>query len=204
MLFPDYNQTTVVYHVVPITDLKKIISEGIEYDDKKTYKSKYLSFHKYIDTFRNESIPPWVVREKAIFASMNFSKGHSWHSHSVLIALKIDPKRCWIANENLANKIYEPFILKDIKGFEEAAGYLSDEGTKSIAKYWDTSLSFLENLNERKDMTKGYDAEVLIFHKIEPEDITPLSIGSDHVMMPVENWKEFLRGNLNENRENTQ
>lgn len=194
MLFPDYNQTKVVYHVAPITDLRKIINTGIKYDDKKTYESKYLNFHKYIGSFKSERIPSWVIREKAIFASMNFSKGHCWHSHSVIMALKIDPNKCWIANENLANKTYEPFILKDVEGYESAKDYLRDEGTKLIKEYWDTSLSFLDNLKARKDTTKSYDAEVLIFHKVEPKDITPLFIVSDHVMMPVERWKEFFQG----------
>lgn len=194
MLFPDYNQTTVVYHVAPITDFKKIINEGIKYDDKKTYKSKYLSFHKHIDSLKSEAVPSWVIREKAIFASMNFSKGHCWHSHSVIMALRIDPEKCWIANENLANKIYEPFILKGIPGYEAAGKYLRDEGTKLINKYWHTSLSFLDNLKARKDKIKGYDAEVMIFYKVEPQDITPLFIVSDHVMMPVQRWKEFFQG----------
>ena len=194
MLFADYNQTKVVYHVAPITDLKKIINKGIEYDDKKTYKSKYLSFHKHIDSFKNKRIPQWVMRERGIFASMNFSKEHCWHSHSVLLALNINPNKCWIANENLANKTYEPFILKDIEGFEEAGDYLKNQGYKSIKKYWDTSLSFLDNLKIRKDMTKGYDAEVLIFHSIESKDIIPVAIVSDHVIMSVKRWKELFRG----------
>lgn len=194
MIFADYSKTKLVYHVAPITDLDRIIKQGIRYDDKTTYKSKYLSFHQYIDQFKSSKIPKWVVREKAIFASLNFLNNHCWHSHSVLMGLRINPSKCWIANENLANTIYEPFILKNVKGFSEAEGYLRKKGEKILKKYWDTSLSFAGNLGVRMDLEEGYDGEVLIFHEILPKDIMLLSIVSDHKNMPIEKWKKFLKG----------
>jgi len=105
LLFSDYTETGFVYHVAPITDLKKIIEEGIRYNDKNTYLDKYLSFHKFIDSFKIDSFPQWLNREKAIFSSLNFAKDHCWHSHSVIMALRIEPEKCWIANENLANEV---------------------------------------------------------------------------------------------------
>lgn len=192
--FPDYNTTEVVYHVACITDLENILKNGIKYNDKSTYSTMYLDFHKYISSLKPEHIPDWVVREKAIFASLNYKKNHSWHSHSVILAIKIDKDRCWIANENLANKIYEPFILKDIKFFEVAKSYLDREGKKAIEEYWNTSLSFNENLLLRRDKEKGYDAEVMIFHDIKPEDITILRIITDHKIMTLEECLKLYKG----------
>lgn len=192
--FPDYNTTETVYHVACITDLDNILNKGIKYNDKSTYSTMYLEFHKYISSFKPENIPDWVIREKAIFASLNYKKDHSWHSHSVVLALKIDKERCWIANENLANRIYEPFILKDVKYFEVANSYLNREGKKAIEEYWNTSLSFNENLLLRRDKEKGYDAEVMIFHDIKPEDITILRIISDHKIMTFEECLELYKG----------
>ncbi len=194
IFFPDYITTEVVYHVVCITDLDNIIKNGIKYDDKSTYRTMYLNFHKFISSLKPNSIPDWVRREKAIFASLNYNSDHSWHSHTAILSLKIDKDRCWIANENLANRIYEPFILKDLKSFEIANRYLNKEGKKTIEEYWSTSLSFNENLLLRRDKENGYDAEVMIFHDIKPEDITILRIISDHKIMTVEECLELYKG----------
>ncbi|MTI70145.1 MAG: hypothetical protein FH751_07840 [Firmicutes bacterium] len=192
MIFPDYKETGLVYHVAPIIDLDEIINKGIKYDDKITYTTKYKAFHRYIDSFKKDFIPSWVIREKTIFASLNFNNGHTWHSHTVIMGLKINEDKCWIANENLANDIYEPFILKDIKSFEVAKDYLDKKGNKTIEKYWNTSLSFKENLKLRRDKTKGYDAEVLIQHDILKKDIKLIAIVSDHKIMSINEWKSFL------------
>lgn len=193
MLFPDYIDTGLVYHIVPITDLKRVLSEGIKYDDKITYTTKYLEFHKFLDELRPDNLPQWVERKKAIFASLNFDENHCWHSHTALLGIKINQNRCWIANENLANSVYESFILKDILRFQYAKKFLENRGKKLIKDYWDTSLSFVENLRIRKDKTAGYDAEVLILHNINPEDIVIISIISDHKMMTVEEWNEYFK-----------
>lgn len=192
MLFPDYSQTGVVYHVASITDLNNILENGIKYDDKASYITKYKNFHKYIDSLKTKEIPSWVIRQKAIFASLNFDDKHCWHSHTVIMAVKIQPEKCWIANENLANSIYEPFILKDVKGFNCANNYLETKGREIAQKYWETSLSFIDNLRERRDKKKGYDAEVMIFHDIPPDDIKLIYIVSDHKMMTIQEWKKFF------------
>ncbi|WIV11889.1 hypothetical protein [Proteiniborus sp. MB09-C3] len=192
--FSDYNDTEVVYHVACITDIDNILRNGIKYNDKSTYDTMYFDFHKYISSLKPDNIPDWVKREKAIFASLNYNSDHSWHSHTVIMSFKIDKDRCWVANENLANRIYEPFILKNIKSFEIANKYLDKEGKKVIEDYWNTSLSFNENLVARRDKEKGYDAEVMIFHDIEPDDITILRIISDHKIMTVKECLELYKG----------
>lgn len=195
MLFPDYTQTGVVYHIININDYQKIKEEGIKYDSKFTYKCKYLDFHKFMDSHKPAHIPRWVDRSKAIFGSMNFKEDHHWHSHSVLLAVKIDPKRCWVANENMANQVYEPFVLHRLEEFKGAARFLERKGREIIREYWETSLSFEENLKYRRDREPGYDAEVMIFHSIKPEDIQCLAIVSDHSIMTVAQWKEtFCKG----------
>jgi len=65
---------------VSIVDLEKTLAEGIRFDDKKTYYYKYYNFHDYFDRYKTSDIPSWVLRKKAIFASMNFKENHSWHS----------------------------------------------------------------------------------------------------------------------------
>jgi len=197
MYFPDYTQTGLVYHVVSLNDLAKVRSRGIRYDDKSTYQEKYRDFHVFLNGYRTDKIPGWVDRTKAIFASMNFRKDHAFHSHSMLLAFRIDPERCWIANENRANQLYEPFILQDVEGFQGAKDYLAGRGKGLIREYWDTSLSFADNLRLRRDRVKGYDAEVLVFHEIKPEDIHYIAVVSDHRIMTVEEWKRAFCGGSN-------
>lgn len=192
MFFDDYSKTGKIYHIAPINDLKQILSEGIKYDDKVTYKNKYYEFHSFIDSVKPKYIPSWIERKKAIFATMNYRKDPNFYSHTVVMALKVDPSKCWIANESRANEIYEPFILQDIKELIGVKEYINTKGKDTIEEYWKTSLSFKENLNKRIDLKEGYDAEVLIFHPIEPKDIEILYIVSDHRLMKFNEWKKVF------------
>ena len=195
MIFPDYMETKKVYHIISIIDLNKTLEFGIKYDDKNTYRSNYYKFHDYIDQYKGEKIPEWVIRKKAIFASLNFAKDHMFHSHTALLSIKIDTEKCWIANENLANEVYEPFILHNLNEYKKAREYLSREGSKMLRKYWSTSCSFNDNLKIRLDKMEKFDAEVLIFHDIKPSDIEVLYIISDHRMMTKGEWKEHFCSN---------
>lgn len=192
MFFLDYTETNRVYHIISIIDINMALKNGIKYDDKRTYLSKYYKFHDYIDKYKNPNIPDWVIRKKAIFSSLNFAKNHKFHSHTVLLGIKVDPKKCWVANENLANQIYEPFILQSVDEYNKCKAYLDDKGGELLNKYWKTSCSFYDNLDRRLDKEKGYDAEVLIFHEIKPSDIEVLYVISDHRMMTKEEWKNLF------------
>lgn len=193
MLFNDYEETKAVYHVVTLTDLDETLKNGIKYNDKATYKSKYQEFHNYIDRTKPIQIPDWVIRSKAIFASINFKDGHIWHSHSAILKVRIKEERCWVCNENIANFLYEPLMLSKSGGFEEAEAFIKRNGEQIVRDYWNSSISFKENLKSRTDKKKGYDAEVLILHDIPPEDIELLYITSDHRYMSSEQWIEFFK-----------
>ncbi|SNS71597.1 hypothetical protein SAMN05446037_101850 [Anaerovirgula multivorans] len=192
MFFEDYKKTGLIYHVAHITDLKKILTEGMNYDDKASYKKHYHSFHRFIDKYQTNNIPPWVVREKAIFATMNYKNNPCFHSHTAVLALKVDITKCWVANENKANQIYEPFILRETENFAKAENYLNITGRDLILEYWKTSLSFQENLRYRRDLEEGYDGEVMIFHSIPPEDIELMYLVSDHRVLTVEAWQKIF------------
>ncbi|ABR47171.1 hypothetical protein Amet_0951 [Alkaliphilus metalliredigens QYMF] len=189
MFFEDYTITGVVYHIAPINDIKKILQEGIKFDDKSSYHSKYFEFHQMFDDMKSSDIPLWVQRKKAIFATLNYRKEPHFHSHTVLMALKVDPKKCWIANENSANQLYEPFILQDIVCFRGAHEYIQTKGRHLVDTYWQESISFTDNLDHRLDLINGYDAEVLIMHDVPPEDIQLLYIISDHRLLTIKQWQ---------------
>lgn len=190
MIFPSYDKTKRVYHVVNLTELDYILKNGIKYNDKNSYESKYIEFHKFIDNYKSHSIPNWVIREKSIFASLNFEESHKWHSHSVILGLTININKCWYANENLANEIYEPFILKDVIGFECAENYLYNEGLEKLKKYWNTSMDLKKALDFERNKPKDYDGEILILHDINPTDIEVIAIISDHKIMSPSEWKK--------------
>ncbi len=196
MTFEDYAEQGFVYHVISITDLRNTLRYGIRYDGKKTYTGKYSGFHGFFDTYRPEHIPDWVERKRAVFASIGFGEGHKWHSHSAILKIKVYPDRCWICNENLANFVYEPFILQEMEGFGRTKEYMETKGREFVRKYWNNSLSYNVNLDKRYDKREGYDAEVLIMHTIPPENIECLHIVSDHSIMGFFEWQEcFVCGN---------
>ena len=192
MTLEDYLEEGCVYHVVSIIDLKKTLHEGIRYDDKNTYACKYTDFHSFFDLYKPKGIPDWVERRKAIFASIGFKEGHKWHSHSAILRIRILKDRCWICNENLANFIYEPFILQHMDGFEGTKEFMKANGKAFAGKYWQNSLSFNDNLTKRYDKREGYDAEVLVMHPIPPRNIECLYIVSDHRIMSYQAWKEYF------------
>ncbi|WDV46228.1 hypothetical protein PV797_00690 [Clostridiaceae bacterium M8S5] len=191
-MFKERLYENIVYHIAPIHDLDKILTKGIVFDDKITYEVKYKKFHEFIDNCKTDDVPEWVIRKKAIFASLELSNHSGWHSHSVILALKVDPKKCWIANENIANECYEPFILKNVKDFSKSENYIIETCKRKAKSYWSTSCSYEQNLSERHDMKCGYDCEVMVFHEIKPENIIPLAIVSDHKIMSIDQWKELL------------
>lgn len=193
MALMDFVEQGYAYHVVNITDLKSTLAEGIRYDDKATYDSKYYDFHSYFDDYKPGTIPGWVERKKAIFASICFKEGHKWHSHSAILRVKILEDRCWICNENLANFIYEPFVLQSMEGFANTQEYMRVNGRAFVEEYWYNSLSYRDNVEKRNDKKEGYDAEILIMHPIPPEDIECLYIVSDHQMMSYKEWQSFFK-----------
>ena len=193
MTLVDCAEQGYAYHVVNIIDLKRTLAEGIRYDDKTTYDSKYYDFHSYFDYYKPGIIPDWVERKKAIFASICFKEGHKWHSHSAILRVKILEDRCWICNENLANFIYEPFVLQNMEGCAHTQEYMRVNGRAFVEEYWYNSLSYRDNLDKRNDKKEGYDAEILIMHPIPPEYIECLYIVSDHQLMSYEEWQSFFK-----------
>lgn len=186
-------QTYYAYHVINIIDLEKTLQEGISFDDKNTYLSKYIDFHSYFDMFKPENIPAWVERKRAIFASICFKDGHSWHSHSAILKIKLQRESCWVCNENLANFIYEPFILQRLEGFDDTSEYMRLHGRAFVEAYWNNSLSYEENLQKRYNKREGYDAEILVMHPIPPHDIECLYIVSDHQIMAYKQWPAYFK-----------
>lgn len=193
MLFPNYRETNMVYHIASITDLNKILEDGIKYDDKHSYMEKYYNFHSFIDDYRPEGIPSWVERKKAIFASLNYTKSHKWHSHTAIIGINVNPKKCWFANENLVNEFYEPFILSNIEKYRYLKNYIMTQGKSNVEEYWKTSMSLDKFITEKIDCGKNYDGEILIFHDIEPSDLRLMAIISDHKFIRTNKIKNVYK-----------
>lgn len=190
LLFEDYEKTKSVYHIVSLFDLRNTLRKGIYYDDKITYDTKYDGFHELIEIEKTENIPPWLNRRNAIFTSLNYSDNHCFHANTVILSVKINPKRCWVANEDLANQIYAPFVLSTIDIFSKSNNYVKGKGRELLKKYWETSLSFEENLKVRRDKDEDFNEEVLVLHNIPPEDIKIKYIFSNHTMMTVEEFEK--------------
>lgn len=190
MILEDYKKTGKIYHIISLFDLKTAVKKGIMYNDKVTYSTKYKGFHDMFQNEKPDKIPEWLDRNKAIFASMNYEENHCFHSNSAILGIKINPALCWVANENLANILYAPFILKKMKEFNGAANYIEEKGSEIIKKYWGTSLSFEDNLVYRKDKKEGYNAEIMIMHDISPKDIEIEFIFTGYEMLKPEEWQE--------------
>lgn len=193
ILFEDYKKTRCLYHIIDINDLDETIKNGIKFNDKKTYQYKYSEFHNFFDERKPLELPDWVIRSKAIFGSLNFNDNHYFHSHSVILKIFVDEKKCWVCNENLANLIYEPLVLMKMSIFENKKTDMYSFCNNIAKRYWEESCSFLENMSIRNDLMEGFDAEVLIMHEILPKNLEILSIVSDHKIYKYDDWLEFIK-----------
>jgi len=195
LLFKDYVETGLVYHVVPIVKLDDILKDGLKVGESSN--KKYEEFNSFFDRFKPSSLPSWVSRRNAIYASLNFKMHNNWHSHSALLSFPINEDKCWVGNENKANILFEPFILGKTGLFESARKLIINQGEEMVQDYWKSSLSFKENLKIRLDKRPNYDAEVLVFHDISPQSINIVKIISDHRFMDISEWdtafKELCR-----------
>lgn len=191
MIFKDFLQTGYIYHLIDINEYGNIVKNGILLEEN-CINNKYKVLNDFLDEYKLNNIPNWVKRGTAIFGSMNYGCCHNFHSHSVLLGIRIDEERCWIANEKLANSIYEPLVLSHVDEFSFIKKYIENEGIQIAKKYWNSSLSFKENKTLRVDRDSDYDAEVLIFHNILPEAIIPLYIITDSKMYTIEEWKRIF------------
>ena len=84
--------------------------------------------------------------------------------------------------------MFEPFILQHIQCFGKAKDFINKNGPNMVKEYWKDSLSLEENMKVRRDKENGYDAEVLIFQDIPPENIQCICIISDHDIIPPGKW----------------
>ncbi|MDI6601672.1 MAG: hypothetical protein QME46_07805 [Thermoanaerobacteraceae bacterium] len=193
MLFPDYNETHILYHVACISDLSNILKYGLRFSQRLSYSNKYLAFHKFMDRNRTSNVPIWVVRERALFASFNFRDDQIWHSHSAILSIKVNEDYCWVANENTANYLYEPFILKRIPGFASLSDFLYNKGKEIAKEYWRNSMCFKDYLLKRNTLDSNYDAEVLIMNDIKPMDIELLAIVTDHRIVTVDELNQTYK-----------
>ncbi|TZE81708.1 hypothetical protein [Calorimonas adulescens] len=186
MLFPDYDETHLLYHIASISDLKTIFKYGLRFNRRLSYKGKYHDFHRFMDKNRTMNVPGWVMREKAVFASLNFKDCQVWHSHSAILSVRINEDYCWVANENTANYLYEPFILNHIPGFASLSDFLYNKGKEIAKEYWENSMSFKEYLLKKSCLGSDYDAEVLMMNDIKPNDIKLLAIITDHRIVTID------------------
>ncbi len=176
-----------------ISDLKSIFNGGLKFDRRSSYANKYLSFHEFMDKNRTGNVPEWVMRKRSLFASINYREDQIWHSHSAILAIKVNEDRCWVADENTANFLYEPFILKNISGFASLSDFLYNKGKEIAEDYWLRSMSFKDYLSKRKPVGSDYDAEVLIMSDIKPADIELLAIVTDHRIITVDAFNKTYR-----------
>lgn len=193
MLFPDYDNTHRLYHVACISDLRHIFKNGLRFSQRLSYRSKYLSFHEFMDKYRTQNVPDWVMRKRALFASINYKDDQVWHSHSAILSIKVNNEYCWVANENTANFLYEPFLLKNIPGFASLYDFLYNKGKEIAKDYWFNSMSFKDYLSKRGTLNTDYDAEVLIMKDIKPVDIELLAVVADHRIVTVDKLNQTYR-----------
>lgn len=146
-----------------------------------------------MDKYRTRNLPDWVMRKRALFASINYKDDQVWHSHSAILSIKVDEDYCWVANENTANFLYDPFVLKNISGFASLYDFLYNKG-KGIAKdYWLNSMSFKDYLSKRDTLSTDYDVEVLIMKDIKPVDIELLAVVADHRIVTLDELNQTYR-----------
>ena len=107
-MFPDYEDTGLVYHSTKIDNLVGVFSSGlIPGNDNSEYGTIYDSLYRY----RPDHVPNWVDPRKCVFCWMNMKRFRYRASGSVVLGIRMDPKivqRTWIGIITFSNWIYGP------------------------------------------------------------------------------------------------
>ncbi|MBI1930842.1 hypothetical protein HYR99_42165 [Candidatus Poribacteria bacterium] len=182
-LFPDFEDTALLYHGTAPDNLLSIFRHGLipgyDPDPEEQHHTIYESHVRH----RPAHIPNWVDPRYCIFGYLNRSRqgGHSGiiegtviQAHLGIDAIPAITERTWVCCSQFSDWVYCP---------REAGYFDTDARTKYYrtviepvcsGAYWQTSLSFAENLAIRHDqlLRMQNSEELLICTDIAPTHLS--------------------------------
>ena len=177
-LLPDFNETGLIYHGSQPENLASIFQNGLipQYNSPRDgHETIYNAHYRY----RPKSIPDWVDPRRCIYGYMNRARQGGWGGivdgivNGVTIGIK--------AADHITERTWTACVrFSDMVDCPEEAGYFDTEERKAFFKdrmepvsckaYWETSLSFHDNLKIRLDhlLPMQGNHELLICSEIDP------------------------------------
>ncbi|MGF7033442.1 hypothetical protein J2T17_004390 [Paenibacillus mucilaginosus] len=185
------------YHITETHNLESIRNLGLIPDFLNNYSVSEASL--YMDQYKPEGIPSWVVRRQAVYAYPRLTNYHikdGSRENCILLAVSIpDPFQCWVGDQGYGGLCL--FHDRDFEDREYALQWrkkhIREIKRTHIREYWRYSCSLQEFITTP---TYDYD-EILIFRPIAPELITVIgSWGADGKFTKNESFRDFVRPHL--------
>jgi len=183
-LFPDFEQTGLIYHGTQIENLPSIFLRGLIPRLREDPEEHHETIYDALFRHRPAYIPDWVDPRKCIFGYMN--KKRFMHVGQAAIGIRAEEpiaQRTWVGITKFSDWLYSP----------EEAGYFETEQLAEYYRkvieptcaetYWRLSLSFPDNLKIRHDLllyTQGSLELLICLERIEPEFLSLQAVGVRH------------------------
>lgn len=179
-IFPDFEETGLIYHYTRIENLPGIFQKGLipRYKNGDDYQTIYEAHYRH----RPDYIPDWVDPRRCIFGAMNRKRGPT-------IAIGIRAEKQIVERTWAALSIFSDFVY----GPREAGYFDTEELTEYYHRvveptcsgaYWKLSMSFTQNLQLRLDrllMGQRYFELLICLERILPDLLSLQSLPSGEI-----------------------
>lgn len=179
-MFPDYEETGLIYHGTPVRNLDGIFRDGLIPRRAEDPDDRHDTIYDALHGHRPDFIPKWVDARRCIFAYINRTKfkidrvadGAVTGAILGINAERHITERTWVGITRFSDWLYCP----------EEAGYFDtpdrEEYFRAVVEpvcasaYWRMSLPFDENLRLRHDhllYTQGHVELLVCVKRVDPD-----------------------------------
>ena len=169
-MFPDYEDTGLIYHGTDMKNLASIFSVGLLPGYRRPdYETIYNALHRH----RPDNIPDWVDPRICLFGYINRKRFPS-PAGNVVIGCRAGRRiieRTWIGLTDFSNWLYAPAEAGYLDTEELSRYYQTVVEPACAEAYWKMSMSFSDNLRIRHDrlLCTQRSLELLICTEVAPE-----------------------------------
>jgi hypothetical protein len=158
-LFPDFEETGVIYHDTAVSNLAGIFVDGLMPGVARDPEDRHETIYGTLREHRPDHIPDWVDHGRCIFAYMNrrrFSGSACPGATPVraVVGSRVDARiagRTWVGSTSFSDHVYCPEEAGWLDTEARAAYFRDVLAPESARAYWYCSLSFEANLHVRFD-----------------------------------------------------
>ncbi len=183
-LFPDFEDTNLLYHGANPEALPSIYQEGLVAGHTQDPEDQHHTIYDAHVRHRPPSIPDWVDPRRCIFGYLNRRRhgsttplpgGTVTQVFLGIRATKDITDRTWVCCNQFSDWVYCPSEAGYLDSVERRRYYETVIEPTCSGAYWQTSLSFDVNREIRHDqllMNQGYLELLICVERVPPEQLS--------------------------------